>query len=70
MIKTGLYQNSIMHATRYGPGVALGMHGKVKDRSLWSLLTVLVVIKRISFYNEIIKYCVNNFEFVNAFKTL
>ena len=68
MIKTGLYQNSIMHATRYGPGVALGMHGK--DRSLWSLLIVLVVIKRISFYNEIIKYCVNNFEFVNAFKTL
>ena len=40
MIKTGLYQNSIMHATRYGPGVAFGMHGK--DRSLWSLLIVLV----------------------------
>ena len=68
MIKTGLYQNSIMHATRYGPSVAFGMHGK--DRSLWSLLIVLVVIRRISFYNEIIKYCVNNFEFVNTFKTL
>ena len=50
IIKTGLYQNSIMHATRYGPGMALGMHGK--DRSLWSLLIVLVVIRRISFYNE------------------
>ena len=68
IIKTGLYQNSIMHATRYGPGVALGMHGK--DRSLWSLLIVLVVIRRISFYNEIVKYCVNNFEFVKTFKTL
>ena len=42
-----------MHATRYGPDVALGMHGK--DRSLWSLLIVLVVIRRISFYNEIVK---------------
>ena len=57
-----------MHATRYGPGVALGMHGK--DRFLWSLLIVLVVIRRIGFYNEIVKYCVNNFEFVNTFKTL
>ena len=57
-----------MRLDRYGPGVALGMHGK--DQSLWSLVIVLVVIRRISYYNEIVKYCVNSFEFVNTFKTL